>query len=557
MSWRRFVSATAFAWLIVSNCWCQVGAAERPNILLICVDDLKPVLGCYGDAHARTPNMDRLAKRGVLFESAYCNQAVCSPSRNALLTSLRPQTLGIYDLPTHFRLAAPNAVTLPQYFQQQGYRTEGMGKIFHVGHGNHEDEASWSVPHWRPKAPSYALPESTSQAKTKSDGSKNGNATENADVADDFYSDGQIAAEAVKRLETAAQQPQAPFFIAVGFLKPHLPFVAPKKYWDRFDPKNLPQPAITVAPQGAPEYAPTGGGELHGYADMPAKGVIDAATTRHLIHGYYAATSYTDAQIGRVLSALDANQLAQNTIVVLWGDHGWHLGDHGMWCKHSNYENAARIPVIVAGPGLQTGVHTQAMIESVDIFPTLCALSSLPAPAGLDGQSFASVLTGKSNQAREQVTHVYPRGDRLGIALRDKRYRLVEWKTRGSQSDVEFELYDYLEDPLETKNLAAGNPTIVQDMSKLLAQYPDAKPQFKTTAGAAVAPTKQTKPAQDRTSMFKKRDLNQDGFLSREEFLRGQPDPDEAPKRFPKFDVNQDGKLSEAEFVSSGKSNEK
>ncbi len=555
LSLRIFGVAT-ISFLLVSNGCENLLAADRPNVLLICVDDLKPTLGCYGDASAKTPNLDRLAKGGVLFESAYCNQAVCSPSRNALLTSQRPQRLGIYDLATHFRLASPEAITLPQHFRQHGYRTEGMGKIFHVGHGNHEDEASWSIPHWRPNGPSYALPQSTAKSKTKPDGSKNGNATENADVADDFYNDGQIATEAVKRLATAAQQPTEPFFIAVGFLKPHLPFVAPKKYWDQFDPAQLPQPQVTSAPQGAPDYAPTTGGELRNYADMPSKGAIDAATTRHLIHGYYAATSYTDAQIGRVLNALEANNLTKNTIVVLWGDHGWHLGDHGMWCKHSNYENAARIPVIVAGPTLQQSVSTKAMIESVDIFPTLCELAGLPTPQSLDGQSFAPVLTGKTNQAREHVTHVYPRGDRLGRAIRNERYRFVEWKVLGSEAKAEFELYDYLNDPLETKNIAVENATIVTQMKSVLSQYPEAKPQFKANAASSPNSAKK-KPSQDRTAMFKKRDLDKDGFLTRAEFLQGQPDPDEAPKRFPKFDVNQDGKLSEGEFVTSGKSTTK
>jgi iduronate 2-sulfatase len=547
--WLRTAALIA---VIVATNQTTLRSAERPNVLLICVDDLKPTLACYGDAHAQTPNMDRLASRGVLFGSAYCNQAVCSPSRNALMTSLRPQTLGVYDLPTHFRLAAPNALTIPQYFRQHGYRTEGMGKILHVGHGNHEDEASWSIPHWRPSGSAYALKESTSGLKTRPDGRKNGNATENADVDDDFYNDGKIAAEAVKRLAIAAAKPDEPFFMAVGFLKPHLPFVAPKKYWDKFDSSKLPMPAITVAPLNAPSYAPTASGELHGYADIPSRGEIDEATTRNLIHGYYAATSYTDAQIGRVLDALDANQLTERTVVVLWGDHGWHLGDHGMWCKHTNYEHAARIPLIVSGPSVQHGHKTSAMVESVDIFPTLCALAGVPTPSGLDGTSFASVLTGKSTQARDHVTHVYPRGDRLGRAIRNDRYRLVEWKVPGAvASSAEIELYDYFSDPLESKNVAQENASVVEQLRRVLSTYPEAKPQLKSDGKVAASGKK--KGTQDRISMFKRRDKNQDGFLSREEFLEGQPDPTEAPKRFPKFDANQDGKLSEAEFVSSGK----
>jgi iduronate 2-sulfatase len=207
-------------------------SAARPNVLLLCVDDLKPALGCYGDALAKSPNLDRLAARGVRFDRAYCNQAVCSPSRNALMAGLRPQTLGIYDLPTHFRKAAPDAVTVGQYFKRHGYRTEGLGKIFHVGHGNIDDADSWSVPSWRPKGGGYALKESTEGARESNTGPK-GAAYESADVPDNQYADGLIAEEAIVRLRAAKERKDQPFFLAVGFLKPHLPFVAPKKYWDR------------------------------------------------------------------------------------------------------------------------------------------------------------------------------------------------------------------------------------------------------------------------------------------------------------------------------------
>ncbi|RLS67925.1 MAG: iduronate-2-sulfatase, partial [Planctomycetota bacterium] len=210
---------------------------RRPNVLLICVDDLKPVLGCYGDKIAQTPSIDRLAGQGVLFESAYCNQAVCSPSRNALMTSLRPQTLGIYDLATNFRRSRPDAVTIAQHFQQHGYTTQALGKVFHVGHGNAEDDVSWTVPHWRPKAAQYQLAESQDNKRATNNGPR-GTATESADVADDAYGDGQIAAEAAARIKAAAENADQPFFLACGFLKPHLPFVAPKKYWDLYDPKT-------------------------------------------------------------------------------------------------------------------------------------------------------------------------------------------------------------------------------------------------------------------------------------------------------------------------------
>eukprot|EP01036_Dinobryon_divergens_P031884 gene31884-41370_t len=538
--------------------------APRPNVLLICVDDLKPVLGAYGDTAAKTPNLDRLAARATRFDRAYCNQAVCSPSRNALLAGLRPQTLGIYDLPTNFRVARPNAVTLPQHFRAHGYTTQAMGKLFHVGHGNFEDTASWTVPHYRPKAPQYALATSDAPAdaapKKKSAGKAtkqaNGGAVESADVPDDFYADGQIATEAVARLKAAAAA-REPFFMGVGFLKPHLPFVAPKKYWDLHDPAKLPLPTRHTAPEGAPSYAPQFGGELRNYAGIPAGSApLDEKLTRQLIHGYYAATSYMDAQLGRVLAALDETGLAKNTIVVLWGDHGWHLGDHGMWAKHTNYEQAARIPLLVAIPG-RTGAATSALVETVDIYPTLAVLAGLPAPARVDGKNFAALFANPAAAHRDHVIHVYPRGARLRRAHRPDRYRLVEWKIPGADSaTAEFELYDYRDDPGETQNLAATRPEIVAQLRTVLATHPEAKPQINATAAApsttATPAPANAKAKQDRNAMFNRRDKNQDGKLSLEEFLEGQPDPAEAPKRFPLFDTNHDGFLSRDEFLNSG-----
>src|ERR1051325_10077269 len=259
-------------------------ASPRPNVLFICVDDLKTLLGCYGEKQVQSPNLDRVAKRGILFERAYCNQAVCAPSRNALMTGVRSTALGIYDLGTNFREAAPDAVTLPQYFKQHGYRTEALGKIFHVGHGNHEDPASWSVPHWRANSIAYALPQShaTNNVLTREEARfdnvlgpqvanlPRGAAYENADVPDTTYPDGKIADEAIQRLRSAKSKPDEPFFLAVGFLKPHLPFCGPKKYWDLYDRAKFKIGARQTPPDGAPPYAPQFGGELRQYADIPA-----------------------------------------------------------------------------------------------------------------------------------------------------------------------------------------------------------------------------------------------------------------------------------------------
>jgi len=534
--------------------------AAKPNVLLICVDDLKPVLGCYGDTHAKTPHIDALAARSLRLDRAYCNQAVCAPSRNALMTGLRPQTLGIYDLPTNFRKSRPDAVTVAQYFRQHGYRTEAMGKIMHVGHGNGEDAASWTVPHFKPKATQYALPENSAPKPEKKNTVQpwkdpRGAATESADVPDDTYADGQIALEAVRRLK-AAKESGEPFFMGVGFMKPHLPFIAPKKYWDMHDPATLPQPDRDTAPEGAPDFAGQTGGELRQYKGIPGgKEPLGPELTRHLIHGYYAATSYMDAQLGLVLAALEETGLAENTIVVLWGDHGWHLGDHGFWCKHTNFEQAARIPLMVAVPGKE-GTVSSALVETVDLYPTLAELAGLPAAPGLDGKSFAPLLEDAAAPHRDHAIHVYPRNKLLGRAIRTDRYRLVEWKEVGADpATAEWELYDYETDPGESKSLAAEKPEVLKELQAILATHPEAKAQVKS--GPPVSPgnpaTKPKSDKQDRVGMFRKRDKNGDGKLSREEFLLNQPDPDEAPKRFPVFDANGDGSLSEEEFVKSGK----
>jgi iduronate 2-sulfatase len=472
-----------------------VQAAEnRPNVLFICVDDLKPLLGCYGDRLVKSPHIDRLAARGIRFNRAYCNQAVCAPSRNALLTGLRPQTLGVYDLGTNFRHSVPNAVTLPQYFQQHGYRTEALGKIFHVGHGNQEDAVSWSVPHWKADVVAYVLPESKAQANVTREEAlfsnaqgvdirklPRGAATEKADVPDDAYPDGALANEAIRRLQSAARSPQQPFFLAIGFVKPHLPFCAPQKYWDLYDRRAFQVPALQQPPQGAPPFAPTTWGELRQYAEMPAAGPLTEKQALLLIHGYHAAVSFMDAQLGRVLDELDRTGLARNTVIVLWGDHGWHLGDHGMWCKHSNYEQANRIPLLVVTPGTRhAGQATNSLAESVDLYPTLCELAGLTAPAGLDGKSLVPVLQNPSVDGKDSVVHVYPRNQRIGRAIRTARYRLVEWKIPGEPaSSAILELYDYDSDPAETRNLAAEQPEIVLELQALLAKQPEAKPQVK------------------------------------------------------------------------------
>jgi iduronate 2-sulfatase len=485
--------------------------AERPNVLLILVDDLKPTLGCYGDLVAQSPHIDRFAQRGMRFDLAYCNQAVCAPSRFALMLGSHPTSTGLYGLGSQLRQRVPDAVTLPQFFAQQGYRTESLGKVLHIGHGNHGDPASFSVEHFHDKVIEYADPASTGGGQLTREEAyftnqqlnrirelPRGAAFESPDVPDEAYADGRVASETVRRLREAQRRRDTdgtPFFIVAGFARPHLPFSAPRKYWDLYDPVPLPTPACLDRPRDAPLVADKTNGELANYKPVPDSGVVAEELGRQLIHGYYASVSFVDAQIGKVLDELDQLQLADNTIVALWGDHGFHLGDHGYWTKHTNYEQANRIPLLIAAPGVtQGGSATRQLAESVDIYPTLAELAGLPAPAGpqpLDGLSLAPVLRDPSARVREHAYHVFPKV-KLGRAIRTERHRLVEWRNVGAPVDsVELELYDYAADPHETQNFAATQPEVVRQLRAILAAYPEpidptAKP---PVARKASAPT--------------------------------------------------------------------
>ena len=460
---------------------------EHPNVLLILVDDLKPSFGAYGDKWVHSPNLDRLFQRGMRFDRAYCNQAVCAPSRNHLLTGARSTSTGIYSLGYHFRKAHPKAITLPQHFKNYGYHTAGIGKVFHIGHGNINDVHSWSVPFQPDKVIDYVRYESTNGELTKEQalfsnqtagGKPRGAAWEEADVDDNAYADGRIATEGIKRLQAAKERKQ-PFFLALGFTKPHLPFCAPKKYWKLYDRENLPLAEYVQPPKGAPSYAGKTLGELNQYKPIPQNPPLDEKTIRTLIHGYYAALSYMDAQVGRVIDELDRLQLSQETIIVLWGDHGYHLGDHGSWTKHTNYEQANRIPILIIAPGVTVaGSHSDALIETVDLYPTLSELAGLSAPQGpqpIDGTSLVPILKDPKQTIRDHAYHCFPRGQRLGRAIRTERYRLIEWKSfKQTNAQPEFELYDYQQDPLETKNLAKSQTEILHQLKEILHRHPNA-----------------------------------------------------------------------------------
>lgn len=482
--------------IVASNAIGLADDRNRLNVLLILVDDLKPSFGAYGDEWVHAPNLDRLAASGIRFEAAYCNQAVCAPSRNNLLTGSRSTSLGIYNLGTHFRRSVPDAVTLPQFFRKHGYHSAGVGKVFHVGHGNVGDPRSWSEPFYPDKVIDYVLPESTGGKLTREEAYfsnqklgkirslPRGAAWERSAVSDDAYADGRIAARAIQLLQQANNRDQ-PFFLAVGFVKPHLPFCAPEKYWDLYDRSKLPMPMTKTVPQGAPNFAPKFSlGEINQYKPIPDKPPLSLSMTQTLIHGYYAALSYMDAQLGRVLNELERSGMTKNTIVVLWGDHGYHLGDHGLWTKHTNYEQATRIPVIIKAPGVTSPASTSStLIETVDLFPTICELAGLPKPQlpqPIDGRSLLKVLKDPNLSHRDHAYHCYPRRNRLGRAIRTSRYRLVEWKPVSSTTiPVEFELYDYHDDPEETKNVAHEQPEVLARLLKMLNNHPPAKPPLK------------------------------------------------------------------------------
>ena len=470
----------------------QIGR-KKPHILLICVDDLKPALGCYGDPLAKTPNLDRLAARGVRFDKAYCNQAVCAPSRYNLMLGSRSTSLGLYGLDKPFREIYPDAVTMSQYFIRHGWRAESIGKIFHVGHGNTGDPDSWTVkPHWEPVV-EYLLPENsaggrltreeaffTNQHLDRIHTLPRGHAWETADVPDNAYADGRIADEGIRRLRAAHERNQ-PLFLALGFVKPHLPFCAPKTYWDMYDPDEIALAGRQTPPELAPPFAGKGYIEIDQYEPIERKTPFDEELQRTLIHAYYACVSFMDAQIGRVMDELDRLKMTDDTIIALWGDHGYHLGDLGYWTKHTNYEQANRIPIMFVAPGVaQPGTYTDQLAETVDIYPTLVQLAGLAhpgehVPQPIDGESLVPVLRDPSVRVRDHVYHVFPRGRRMGRAIRTDRYRLIEWKIPNEpQETALYELYDYQTDPLESRNLASERPEVVAQLRNILNRHPEA-----------------------------------------------------------------------------------
>ena len=420
-------------------------APKKPNVLFIAVDDLRPQLGCYGTDWIKSPHIDALAAKGMRFDRAYCQQAVCSPSRTSLLTGLRPDSTKVYDLETHFRDTVPDVVALPQCFAKHGYVTTGMGKIYH---GSLNDEKSWSLGYKYPKPPGlfYANPETQKDITKRRKAARKagyrgkqiryhsmGPATECADIGDEEYRDGRVAELAVKTL-AELKEGGKPFFLGVGFIKPHLPFNAPKRYWDLYKRDAVPLAANPFTPRKAPEIAFSNWGELRHYCDMPKQGPVPKEDARRLVHGYAACTSYVDALIGKVVGSLDDLGLADNTIVVLWGDHGWKLGEHAMWCKHTNYEDDTHVTLVVYDPRAKAKGATKALVEFVDIYPTLCELAGLELPEHLEGTSFAPLLDKPDTPWKKAAFSQYPRGSKMGYTMRTDRYRYTLWVDRKNPS---------------------------------------------------------------------------------------------------------------------------
>jgi iduronate 2-sulfatase len=454
-------------------------AGDRPNVLFIAVDDLRATLGCYGDAKAKTPNIDALARRGLRFNRAYCQQAVCNPSRQSLLTGRRPDSIRVWNLVEHFRQTAPDAVSLPQHFKEHGYHARSIGKIFH-GQEPMADPPSWS----EPEVLEYGGMREDYQLAVNRGGAGKQAAVEVADAPDEAYLDGQVAARAAAAFELRGRN--RPFFLAVGFRKPHLPFTAPRKYWDLYDPADL-RPRPDPHPSTIPALHLHDGVELRGYTDVPDDGPIPPEQATRLRHGYYACVSFMDAQVGKVLAALDEAGLRERTIVVLWSDHGFHLGERGLWTKTTNFELDARVPLIVSAPQFKhRSAATDALVELVDLFPTLVELCRLPMPHKLEGSSMVPLLDDPARPWKAAAFTQFQRPWRikggatnLGYSVRTTRYRYVQWVERASGRVLATELYDHAADPHETQNLAAradARDVVKQHADLLHAGWPDALP---------------------------------------------------------------------------------
>ncbi len=445
----------------------QKNGRSKKNVLFFIVDDLRCEIGCWGYDYMVTPHLDRLAATGTRFTRAYCQQALCHPSRNSVLSGLRPDALTGRAHASFYREARPNIVSLPQHFKNHGYHTRSIGKVLHhngLGPDKVEpqyDPISWSEPMFWPKTGIYALnPEVWTRCQIERNSGigipkENKSLTECADVPDNAYRDGMVASEAIKTLGRVKDQP---FFLAIGFYKPHTPFTAPRKYWDLYDPNEIQLATNPEPPVDAPKEATMYNWRyIRNFRGCPDEGPMPDDMARHLLHAYYASISYMDAQLGRVLDELDRLGLADSTAVVLWSDHGYQMGEHGIWGKHTNFEDAVLTPMIVRAPGQKhPGQASNALVELVDIYPTLCGLCDLELPEHLEGTSFLPLLDQPERHWKSAAFSQFARGNVMGRSMRTPRYRYTLWRRARDGRVMGRELYDHNTDPNENTNIAAN-----------------------------------------------------------------------------------------------------
>ncbi len=453
-----------------------VEGGKPPNVLFVMVDDLRVELGAYGGDHVLSPNIDELADQGTRFANAYVSVPVCGASRASLFTGMRATPDRFTNYYTWVEKDAPDATTIFEAFKNNGYHTVGYGKIFHQT----QDTASrswsknnaWTADHdqkpalktgWR----DYQRPENIAEFKE----TNRGPSTEMFDGPDHVYFDGKVANKAIDTLAKLAKKEQ-PFLLAVGFVKPHLPFNAPKKYWDLYDAQQFDLPEA-VLPKGAPKQAYHHFGELRAYSDTPKRPEpVGEEQARRLVHGYHAAVSYADAQVGKVLGQLDALGLSDNTIVILMGDHGYSLGEHGLWCKHSTFDVATKTPLIIRAPGMPANQTVEGLVEFIDVFPTLTQLAGIETPAQAAGMSLVPLLKDASLPARSAVFPRYHAAE----AIHTNQYTLTQWFGGNGRAFAEM-LYDNKNDPDETRNLAKmpEYKNVLNDLKSQLASHMKAR----------------------------------------------------------------------------------